>query len=400
MSWNSTDTDKTNFQLSSAVKRQALDIYKNQRDDSITTVTKWFDLEYAKSLKIIPDLGTGASKKRKHWSEAERLWDDLEFVGSHVAKHHKSSDAEYTKSKCAAVEETEAIETIDAAKPIAAAEKTPPKPGLTKPPIRTPKSTEISMEASQEFPNWYVQRVPRKSKGADFYYYSPQLKIKFRSRPEVRRFMDILKVKGNEADALLDYNKSFSKSSCKNVPQPTKEINADDNRSSLENNTGSTVVSSTPIRKPSSLSASLDEISCKILKDDEVYAAWWKNKKQKSPVFYPGRVLSVKSLKGSDDSCSRVYDVRFDDGDKLYDIEESFVIPKNEYLNNSLKHVYSIGDSVYSAWWPAKNRSKIAPSWYPGTIKGRRMLPGGCYGPIVLYDILFNDGDEHFNVDE
>lgn len=43
----------------------------------------------------------------------------------------------------------------------------------------------------------------------------------------------------------------------------------------------------------------------------------------------------------------------------------------------------------------------MAPAWYPGKIRARRILPrGGIYGPTVLYDILFDDGDEQFNIED
>ena len=62
---------------------------------------------------------------------------------------------------------------------------------------------ETELVPATEFPaGWTMQNVPRKSvtstKTFDTYYYSPQLKLKFRSRPEVRRFIALLESSEND----------------------------------------------------------------------------------------------------------------------------------------------------------------------------------------------------------
>ncbi len=58
-------------------------------------------------------------------------------------------------------------------------------------------TTEAEREPATEFPSgWTMIKVPRKngtkSRPVDTYYYSPLLRLKFRSRPEVKRFIALL----------------------------------------------------------------------------------------------------------------------------------------------------------------------------------------------------------------
>lgn len=75
----------------------------------------------------------------------------------------------------------------------------------SKPKALSPPGKSVSSEIvpATEFPaGWTLQNVPRKSatstKTFDTYYYSPQLKLKFRSRPEVRRFIALLENSDND----------------------------------------------------------------------------------------------------------------------------------------------------------------------------------------------------------
>jgi len=72
-------------------------------------------------------------------------------------------------------------------------------------PDRSVSSTEkeIESEPATEFPSgWTMKHVPRKngtkSRPCDTYYYSPKLRLKFRSRPEVKRFIALLDSSDND----------------------------------------------------------------------------------------------------------------------------------------------------------------------------------------------------------
>jgi hypothetical protein len=69
------------------------------------------------------------------------------------------------------------------------------------------KDLEYPAELATEFPSgWTLRRIPRSStnnRTSDIYYFSPQENFKFRSRPEVSRFLDYLQqTNGNEAAAI------------------------------------------------------------------------------------------------------------------------------------------------------------------------------------------------------
>ena len=68
---------------------------------------------------------------------------------------------------------------------------------------------------------------------------------------------------------------------------------------------------------------------------ENVYAAWWEDKGRKgSPTWHPGIVKACKEVVTTDGQYgpTRFYDVEFDDGDVLKDIEDSFVFSHYDYL--------------------------------------------------------------------
>lgn len=68
---------------------------------------------------------------------------------------------------------------------------------------------------------------------------------------------------------------------------------------------------------------------------ENVYAAWWEDKGRKgSPTWHPGIVKACKEVVNADGQYgpTRFYDVEFDDGDVLKDIEDSFVFSHCDYL--------------------------------------------------------------------
>ena len=343
----------------------------------------------------------------------QRLWSDVEQAQPFVAKPPEKVDADPSSSpqNTAVKKKADASKAVDNSKPVEATKSNAHGSSTQKETPATISTTAShSMEPSEEFPGWLVQCVPRKTKGHDFYYFSPQLKYKLRSRPEVRRFIQLVKERGDEAAAMDGFKGKGGKSTPKKNAQQKNAVRGDE--AAAMDDFKSKGEKSTPKKNAQQKNAVNSETNAveklttpqhaetetMLDEGDKVYAAWDKNKKLKSPVFYSGVVTSAQAGSGTS---SRVYDIQFDDGDKLCNVEERLVISKRDYLRNSLKHVYMIGDKVYSAWWPDKKRNKSKPAWYPGTIKGRRVLPrGGQYGPSVLYDILFDDGDEHFNVED
>lgn len=410
--------NRIKFQLSRAIRDKATEVLKKQASVNKPCTTNkqrcgWFDLEFAApncsqsngQSHSTPDPALAksngkSSAKKRSWSEAEKLWSEIKPTQPHKKTPHATHDVARPEADMSNA--PKAIEPlIDAA----TTKSTPTAAKVSQHEKRSPaisKNSEIPMVPSQDFPGWYTRYVPRKSKGGDYYYYSPRMKFMFRSRREVKRFLEILRDKDDEADAMDQYNRRFvRKSPLKKKKEARKTSNAADKQLNRTKAIAPIALSEIGQGSRRECSASLSAIPSpsrekRLLREgDEVYAPWKKNKRQKSPVYYFGVVLSIK---GGD--CSRVCDVRLHDGDLLQDLDESHVISKDEYLNNSLKHVYSVGDKVYSAWWPAKYR-KIPPSWYPGKVKGVRVLPrGGKYGPSVLYDIDFDDGDEHYNVED
>jgi hypothetical protein len=70
----------------------------------------------------------------------------------------------------------------------------------------SPIEDETEKEPDDEFPpsGWVTQHVPRKigtsNRPVDTYYYSPKLQLKFRSKPEVKRFVALLDSSGNDEE--------------------------------------------------------------------------------------------------------------------------------------------------------------------------------------------------------
>ena len=381
--------------LPQTIQKKLLEINDTQTEPDISSTSRktkqqlWFDLESCDSKSIThvskascrPSPPKSSSKKssKRLWSEVQSLWSGVQHVQSQTVKptepvgSNPSSSTQDVPDK----KRADGNKTFKRSKHKEAAKSV--KESSTQKPPTIGTSDSNPMEPSVEFPGWLVKCVPRKTKGHDFYYFSPQLQFKFRSRPEVRRFIELLKERGDEATAMDDFKSQWGKSPQKKNKQQKNTVC--DQTKKVKLNT-----------------QQHDETEKMLNKGDKVYAAWDKNKKLKSPVYFSGVITSARAGDGTN---PQVYDVQFDDGDKLCDIVGDLVISKHDYLRNSLKHMYKVGDKVYSAWWPDKKRKKSTPAWYPGIVKCRRVSPrGGQYGPSVLYDILFDDGDEHFNVED
>ena len=71
------------------------------------------------------------------------------------------------------------------------------------------REERFNAEVAEEFPTgWTLRRIPRSgslttTKAEDTYYYSPVRKWRFRSRPEVNRFIECLKKSGGDEDTAI-----------------------------------------------------------------------------------------------------------------------------------------------------------------------------------------------------
>jgi hypothetical protein len=429
ISWNGRikhqHADMCQFQLPAAAQKRALELYKERLNDTMSTCNNvmrgcWYDLEHV-ALKqsnvvaieenAVPTDPPAKSKPKKRlWSEVENLWSSgVEFAQPKAITSHELVDAapiSIAKDTMVVTEDSKATKPIPS--PKKTAEISPSTKSLQNTiPASTPtedkkrdaalRSDEIAMRPSEDFPGWFVRYVPRKSGAGDYYYYSPCQKFKFRSRPEVRRFIEILERTGNEKDAMSAFKSSLKKpvmatditggrkpsempaqvtdsaskvtsvgNACNkakphingnsplNIQKTVKTAdNASGKKSSKKPAQVTAVNASTERSDGNACNKAMPHKNVILRQGDEVYAPWRRNKNQKSPAFYSGVVVSTKVGYGG---CSRVYNVRFDDGDELNNIDETLVIPKDEYIKNSFKHIYSCGDKIYSAWWPEKKR--------------------------------------------
>jgi len=65
-----------------------------------------------------------------------------------------------------------------------------------------------------------------------------------------------------------------------------------------------------------------------------------------------------------------------------------------------LKPLLNVGEKVYAGWWQDKQRES-STLWYPGIVKSyKEVETGGQYGPLRLYDIAYDDGDELGGVED
>lgn len=135
-----------------------------------------------------------------------------------------------------------------------------------------------------------------------------------------------------------------------------------------------------------------DTTSDSYAKDDKVYASYWPvdaDRGTTTPSWHPGTIKGYYTSKGG----QRLYNVVFDDGDTIHDLENGDIMTKNQYIKKvkkEIKPLFDKGDEVYAAYWPGDNRIASTPTWYPGKIKNYHVEKGsggGEYGPTRFYDI-------------
>ena len=229
------------------------------------------------------------------------------------------------------------------------------------------KDAQIPTQPAEGLPDgWVMRRIPRSSGGRkDPYWYSPLQRYKFRSKNDAQRFLKCLdKTSGDESKAI-----QLFKNDCVGDKKSPPGIES--------------------MKKDTS-----DITSIRVYgKGYKVYAAWWpENEIERStpPLWYSGTIKGYKTL----DNKARLYNVTFDDGDKIGNLKEEHIMTKEEYdmkMKKEIKPLFDKGDEVYAAFWPDDKRSASTPSWYPGKIKSYREVKGdgrGEYGPTRFYDVV------------
>ena len=107
-------------------------------------------------------------------------------------------------------------------------------------------------------------------------------------------------------------------------------------------------------------------------KGDKVYSAWWHDEKRSGETqWYPGSIKSyTQEETNSPYGPTRYYDIDFDDGDELTDVEDYYVFPEVDYIlqqKNDFKPnwigVKNVTDkSVKGDRWPGD------VGWYVATL--------------------------------
>ena len=256
--------------------------------------------------------------------------------------------------------------------------KLPVKNNVTKAVYRTATDKELkypALPATEFGNNWTVRSIPRaKGNVIDKYWYSPIMGYRFRSKTEVTHFIEcIKKSSGDEQQAIIDFNgskklgqskkrsatgsiisvKSKRLPSLSQEPSPRKASPAprfkvleyiepsnleDDNVAKVKEDNRTTEIDSSLevtatdyIKIDSSLKAKTSEYIKPVIKKGEKVYACWGGKDGKGTLWYPGRTWDTKSSPGGEFGPVRMYDIVYDDGDMEPQVDEEWVVKKEEY---------------------------------------------------------------------
>ena len=248
--------------------------------------------------------------------------------------------------------------------------KLPAKKTVTKAVYRTATDKELKYPAlpSTEFGNnWTVRSIPRpKGNHNDKYWYSPIMGYRFRSRTEVTRFMECLKKSsGDEQQAIVDFNGSKKSGQSRRRP-------ATESVSSVQSSRPPSLSQeSSPPRKssPTPRFKVLEYIEPSNSEDDAV-----------------GKVKEEKQTTEIDSSLEAA-------AAEYIKIDSSLKVTTSEYI----KPVIKKGEQVYACWGGNDGKGTL---WYPGRTWDTKSSPGGEFGPVRKYDIVYDDGDMEPQVDE
>lgn len=247
--------------------------------------------------------------------------------------------------------------------------KLPAKKSVTKAVYRTATDKELKYPAlpSTEFGNnWTVRSIPRpKGNHNDKYWYSPIMGYRFRSRTEVTRFMECLKKSsGDEQQAIVDFNGSKKSGQSKRRP-------ATESVSSVQSCRPPSLSQESSPRKtsPPPRFKVLEYIEPSNSEDDAV-----------------GKVKEEKQTTEIDSSLEAT-------ATEYIKIDSSLKVTTSEYI----KPVIKKGEQVYACWGGNDGKGTL---WYPGRTWDTKSSPGGEFGPVRKYDIVYDDGDMEPQVDE
>jgi hypothetical protein len=67
------------------------------------------------------------------------------------------------------------------------------------------------------------------------------------------------------------------------------------------------------------------------------------------------------------------------------------ILQKSHY-----KPLFEVNDPVYAPWLQSKSNQ----TWYPGVITGYKTVKNGVYGPVRMYNVRFDDGDQLSNIED
>jgi hypothetical protein len=216
-----------------------------------------------------------------------------------------------------------------------------------------------SASHAEGFPsNGELRLIPRQcppSKGptADKFWYSPIMKYRFRSKKEVNKYLECLKsVNGDEVKAIYMFHGCGWEETCRSITRDTP--------SALESSLHMKV---SPLKvvefiEPSRLLTRKEEAidtenedakhdsqkradcdtdvrtnvySKPIIKKGERVYACWKGRNRLGRGWFPGRVWDVKEITPGEYGPERKYDVLYDDGDTESNMDEIWVMKKDEY---------------------------------------------------------------------
>jgi hypothetical protein len=212
---------------------------------------------------------------------------------------------------------------------------------------------------AEGFPsNWTIRLIPRKSgelceKGlrVDKYWYSPKMEYCFRSKKQVNSYLECLKESnGDEVNAMLHF--SGSKKAYQSVSHDSPSTSAIMKSSPPREGSQFKVIefieppgSSTSKKRvkgvehesrkkgdcnPGVPTITTGYIKPCIKKGEKVYACWGV-RNGLGQEWFPGRVWDVKEYAIGDYGPQYKYDVVYDDGDTESNLQEIWVMKKNEY---------------------------------------------------------------------
>ena len=209
------------------------------------------------------------------------------------------------------------------------------KPSPANPSVTENESKHPALQAPEYGDNWTVRKIPRANgTNLDRYFYSPVMGYRFRSKPEVNRFLECVKQSnGDEILAIGKFRSSKKNGQSKKRPRSSSK-------------TSSSSLPASKYRLTNSFSP------VKVTKSADVY---------------------IEPSVSSEENNSRAS------------------TPEDDSNNKYIKPVIKHGAKVYACWSGPDGKGAI---WYPGRVWDSKVKPGsGEFGPIHKYDIVYDDGD-------